>query len=211
MTIYYLIRDNNLVSTIDTGAGDVLALPLLCGGDSMSLMCKSHADNLMANMSLTAAEALDALGLSDLRSGVVQSVFIASQAAVLSIAVTGVAPYHLADIDETYSLWQVDGQEDDLLGLHAALWASAPTETLGLLAAVDEFGVSFYPSAVRAATGMTVADALARRDLIADYLEGLGYEDAAARRASTDEHAQMVGIAEAMGYTAAQLWSAMAG
>lgn len=206
---YYLIRGDQIVSTIDSDGGDVVALPLLGGGDAMSLLNEQHAQNLMNNLSLSAAEALAALGIADLRDTMLKSVCVASQAAVNGADVTGLACYHLVDIDDTFSLWQVNGQQEDVLALHAAMWAMAPAQTLGLLAAVQEFGASFYPAAVRAATGMTVAEALVRRNRIASYLESLGHTDTVALRAATDEHAQMVGIVAALGYTEVQLWQAM--
>jgi len=62
---------------------------------------------------------------------------------------------------------------------------------------------------VRTAAGLTVTQALSRRDRIADYLESLGYTDTATLRAATTEGAQLVGIAEVLGYTEAQLWAVM--
>jgi len=206
MTRYYLIRGEQIISTIDSDGGDVIALPLLGGGDAMSLLNEQHAHNLMANLSLTAAEALAALGVADLRDTMLKSVFVGCNPVSLS---AGMAAYHLIDIDD-YALWQVDGQPDDLLALHAQLWGMVPAQTLGLLAVVQTFGDAFYPTAVRTATGMTVQQALARRDRLASYLESLSHTDTAALRAATDEDAQMIGVATALGYTEAQLWAAMA-
>jgi len=205
MTRYYLIRGEQIIATIDSDGGDVIALPLLGGGDAMSLLNEQHATNLMTNLSLTAHEALAALGVADLRDTMLKTVFVGSNPVSLS---AGMAAYHLIDIGD-YALWQVDGQQDDLLALHAQLWAMAPAQTLGLLAVVQTFGSTFYPTAVRTATGMTVAQALARRDRVAAYLESLGHTDTAALRAATDEHAQMLGVVQALGYTVAQLWAAM--
>ena len=58
---------------------------------------------------------------------------------------------------------------------------------------------------------MTVQQALARRDRIATYLESLGYSNTAALRAAADEHTQMLGVVDALGYTEAQLWNTMHG
>jgi len=206
MTRYYLIRGEQIISTIDSDGGDVIALPLLAGGDAMSLLNEQHAANLMSNLDLTAHGALAALGVADLRDTMLKSVFVGANPVS---HVTGIAAYHLIDVG-TYSLWQVDGQQDDLLALHAELWEMEPAQTLGLLAVVQTFGDVFYASAVRTATGMTVQQALARRDRVAAYLESLGYTDTAALRAATDEHAQMLGVVQALGYTVAQLWAAMA-
>jgi len=209
MATYYLIRGNQIVNEIDTAYGDVVAMPVLAGGDNMSLLNKWHALNLMANLNLTAAEALAALGIVDLTAGTQSTVFLASASSVNGVDVTGIVAYHLADVSDHYSLWQVCGQEADLLRLHAQLWEMEPEQLLGLLAVVQEYGVSFHDSAARIAVGMTPAQALARRDSIASYLEMLGHADTAALRAATTEGAQLVGIVEALGYTKAQLWAAM--
>jgi hypothetical protein len=205
MTKYYLIRGDHVLSTIDS-IGDVIALPLFGGGDPMSLLNEQHAANLMANLSLTAAQALAAMGLSDLRSSTIKTVFVAPNP--VSIDVSGIAPYYLINIG-AYALWQCDGQQDDLLRLHTALWPRAPAQTLGLLAVVQTFGSAFYPSAVRTATGMTTQQALDRRNRVATYLESLGFTNTAAVRTATTEHTQMLGITTALGYTAAQLWGKM--
>lgn len=115
----------------------------------------------------------------------------------------------LVGIGPSYALYQVDATVEELLDIHVLLWAMTPAQTLGLLAVVQVFGTSFYPSAVRTATGMTLTQAVQRRDRIAAYLESLGYTNTAALRAATDEHQQMLGIVTALGYTAAQMWGAM--
>ncbi|HUW11668.1 MAG TPA: hypothetical protein VM537_18190 [Anaerolineae bacterium] len=206
MTKYYLIRGEQIISTIDSDGGDVIALPLLAGGDAMSLLNEQHAQNLMANLALSRDEALAALGMADLRDTMLKSVFVGSNPVS---HVSGIAAYHLIDVGD-YALWQVDGQQQDLLALHARLWEMAPAATLGLLAVVQTFGDAFYVSAVRTATGMTVQQALARRDRIAVYLESLGYSNTTALRAAIDEHAQVLGVVAALGYTVQQLWAAMA-
>jgi hypothetical protein len=207
MAKFYLIRGNHVLSTIDS-IGDVIALPLFGGGDPMSLLNEQHALNLMANLSLTAAQALAALGLSDLRASMIKTVFIAPNP--VSVDVSGIAAYHLIDIGG-FALWQCDGQQDDLLRLHTALWPRAPAQTLGLLAVVQTFGTAFYPSAMRTATGMSTIEALARRNRVASYLESLGFMNMADLRAATTEHTQILGVATALGYTAAQLWGKMVG
>ena len=210
MATYYLIRGNQIVAEMQTSVGDAtaLAIPLIYSDDApLSLLNATHAQALMNNLGLTAQQALDALGLVDLRSTMLKTVVVGTYPP--SVPVSGLVAYHLHDISAVYSLWQVDGQQEDLLALHAAMWQMAPAQTLGLLAVVQEFGVSFYPSAVRAATGMTVAAALARRDRIATYLESLGHTNTAALRAATTEHAQMLGIVIALGFTVAQMWAVM--
>jgi len=204
---YYLIRGDQVVATIEDG-GNVICLPRLGGGDPLSLLNEQHALNLMRNLNLTAAQALAALGLADLRTSMLKTVFVAPNP--VSVDVAGIIPYHLLDIG-AFSLWQCDGQQDDLLRIHNALWTRAPTGTLGLLAVVQTFGNAFYPSAVRTATGMSVQQALARRDRVASYLESQGFGNTAALRTATNEHDQMLGIVTALGYTAAQLWGKMVG
>ena len=73
---------------------------------------------------------------------------------------------------------------------------------------MKEKGVSFYDKRVRIATDMTVQEALAGRNRIADYLDGLGKDTTALRQATT-EHQQVVGIADALGFAMSQLWGAM--
>lgn len=203
-TRFYLIRGNALVANLDAGASDVIALPLLCGSTALSLLNEQHAQNLMANLDLSAAEALAALGLEDHRGDLIKAV-------ILGPDISGTTPwpvYHLVSINN-YVLYEVDSTIEDLLSIHAAMWKLVPIEALGLLAIVQEFGVSFYPAAVRSNTGMTIPEALARRDRIAAYLENQGHTDTATLRAATTEHAQMAGIVEALGHTMAQLWEAM--
>jgi hypothetical protein len=206
MPRYYLIKNDNLLGVIDTELGDVVALPLLRSGDDMSLLNERHATNLMANLGLTPAQALAALGLADQRAASIKTVFLTSPMVSLSTRLDGPA-YKLVDLG-SYALYQVDSNADNLLALHQELWAKAPTKTLGLLAVVKTFGVSFQDSAARTATGMTVTEALARRDRIATYLEALG-KTTTTLRAATTEDAQMRGIVEALGYTMAQLWTKM--
>jgi len=204
MTISYLIRDNALVANVETSEGDITALPLLASG-VMSLMSEVHAQNLMTNLNLTAEEALAALGIVDHRGAT-------RKAVVIGPDVSGGYPwpvYKLINISDDYALYEVDANDDALLALHATLWQMEPAQSLGLLAVVETFGVSFYDSLVRTATGMTVAEALARRDRIADYLELQGYSNTTALRAATTEHEQMAGIVIALGHTMVQLWGAM--
>ena len=205
MTTHFLIRGNQVIATVDID-GDVLGLPLFGGGDAMSLMSSVHVQALMTSQGWTLAQALTALGLADLRASMLKTICLNGNP--VSLDVTGVVAYHIKDVGN-YSLWQCDGQQDDLLAFHALAWEMQPTETLGLTAVVKTFDVDFYQAAVRTATGMSIAEALVRRDKIATYLEGLGYNNTTALRASTNEHAQMLGIATALGYTEAQLWNAM--
>lgn len=205
MAEYYLIRGNQIISELDISPSDAIALPVLGGGDDMSLLSKAHAQNLMGNLNLTAQEALDALGLSDLRSGMIQAVFVGKNPVSLA---SGMFARHLIDVGD-YGLYQVDGQQDDLLSLYDQLWETSPVETLGVLAVVKTFGTSFYDGAVRTATGMTNQQAIARRDRVASYLENLGHTNTGDLRNATTEHDQMIGIAAALGFTDSQLWGAM--
>ena len=115
----------------------------------------------------------------------------------------------LVDIGPQASLWIAKSHESEaLLDVHNQLWELSPAGTLGLLAAVKESGQSFYDKRVRIATDMSVADALARRNRIADYLDSLGKDTTALRQATT-EHQQVAGIVDALGLTMSQLWGAM--
>ena len=105
MPKYYLIRGEQIIGAIDSDGGDVIALPLLGGGDAMSLLNEQHASNLMANLGLTAHEALAALGMADLRDTMLKSVFVGANPVS---HVSGIAAYHLIDVGE-YALWQVEG------------------------------------------------------------------------------------------------------
>lgn len=108
-----------------------------------------------------------------------------------------------------YNLWRANAPVETLVSLHEELWAMAPTETLGILAAVGKLGESFLPWAVVNNTTMTQREAAARRDRIATYLEGLGYEDTQDLKAASDEHELIAGIATALGYAMSQVWAAM--
>jgi len=55
---------------------------------------------------------------------------------------------------------------------------------------------------------MTTAQALARRDRIADYLDTLGH-DTTLLRAATTEGEQVEGIVSALGSTMAALWNVL--
>lgn len=233
MTIYYLIKDNALVANMETGVGDITALPLLVDG-AMSLMNEQHANNMMENLGLSASEALAALGISDHRDATYKAVVIGPDISggfpwpVYKLLAIDYAPETLlskmkdwvvkvlkievmaqVEIPDGFALYEVDADEEALLSLHATLWEMPPVESLGLLAVVDMFGETFYPSLVRTVTEMTIAEALARRDRIAAYLESIGYTDTTALRESTNEHDQMAGIVTALGYTINQLWGAM--
>ena len=128
--------------------------------------------------------------------------------------VSGVtAPMHgdyweLIDVGEHASLWAVDAPASVLLGLHKELWAMTPAGTFGVLAVASARANAILPAAIRHHTGMSGADALAWRDKVADYLDGLGC-DTTELRAATDEAEQMAGIVHALGYEMAQLWQVM--
>jgi hypothetical protein len=208
MTTYYLIRGSQLVGEIDSSEINRISFPPLAGDDAMSLLNVQHANNLMANLDLTPAAALAALGIADLRSSAHTCVALASSETVQRADATGLVVRHLADVDATYSLWRVGGQIADLMRLHMALWSAEPLETLGVLAVVEVWGSTFGTEAVRISTGMTLAQAAARRDRIADYLQTIG-RDTTQLRAATTEHTLVLGVGAALGYSAAQLWSAM--
>jgi len=115
----------------------------------------------------------------------------------------------LIDIGPSAALWVAKSHEAEaLLSVHDQLWALDPAGTFGLLAAVKESGESFYDKRVRIATGMTVQEALARRNRIANYLDTLG-KDTTALRAAMTEDAQVIAIVEALGFTEQALWNAM--
>ena len=212
MATFYLIRGNQIAVELEADPTDVigLSLPLFGGGDAVSILNEQHAQALMASQSWTAQQALDALGLVDLRASMLKSVFVGPDPTGHSHIASGIVAYRLIGIGD-YAIWQCDGQQEGLLALHYRLWQMAPAQTLGALAVVETFGTAFYDSAIRTATGTTAQQALARRDRMAAYLESLGYGNTAALRAATDEHAQIVGIAAALGYTVQQLWAAMVG
>jgi len=208
MTIYYLIRGSQLVGTIDGSEIGRISFPPMAGDDAMSLLNAQHAQNLMDNLDLTPEEALAALGIADLREAVHTCVALASAETVQRADATGLVAQHLADVDATYSLWQVGGQAEDLMRPHAELWAAEPLETLGVLAVVETWGSAFGAEVVRVSTGMTLAQASSRRDRIADYLQAAGHS-ATQLRAATNEHELVLCVVAALGYSAAQLWSVM--
>ena len=203
---YYLIVGKRLVGVIDEASPGTIALPLIRTGEAMSLINEEHVQALMTNLELSASGALTALGLIDERGTIVQAVFVAPQMTGIATRIDG-SFYKLIDIGE-YSLWQVNVPITNLLEIHAELWAMSPTQTLGALAVVATFGTSFGTTSVRTATGMTSAQALARRNRVADYLDSLGH-DTTALRAATNENTQMKAIVEALGYTTTQMWEAM--
>jgi len=207
MTTYYLIHNDNLVGTIEADTPGFVALGLLRTTEAMSLMDSRHVDNLMTNLSLTPAEALAALGIVDTRASAIKALLVAPQIVSLQTVVDGPA-YKLADVG-AYSIYQVDAAQANLLAIHNELYAMSPASTLGLLAVVSVFGTSFYPSAVRTAIGQTAAQAIARRDRIAAYLESIGKTNTTALRAATDEGAQIAGIATALGVDMSAVWAAM--
>jgi hypothetical protein len=137
----------------------------------------------------------------------IQTIFVAPQMVQLTVPIEGPC-YKLLDVG-AYTLWQVDTNAANALALHNVLYAMTPASTLGALAVVKEFGATFEDSAIRTATKMTAAQATARRNRVATYLDSLGKNTVALRDATT-EHAQVLGIVSALGYSAAQMWSVMA-
>lgn len=115
--------------------------------------------------------------------------------------------WRLVDVGD-YSLWAVDAPASVLLDLHAELWAMSPTETFGVLAVASARGNWFLKAAVRHHAGMTGQEALARRNRVASYLDGLGH-DTTELRAAMDEAEQMAGIVTALDYEMSQLWTVM--
>ena len=79
MTKYYLIRGNQIISTVEVEGNNFIVISRLGGGDAMSLLNEDHATNLMSNLGLTAVEALDALGIADLRDSMLTTVFMGSE------------------------------------------------------------------------------------------------------------------------------------
>jgi len=116
--------------------------------------------------------------------------------------------WKLVDVGEHASLWAVDAPPNVLLDLHEELWAMTPAGTFGVLAVASARSNVFLPAAVRHHTGMSGAEALARRDRIADYLDGLEM-DTTELRGALDEQEQMEGIVAALGFQMSDLWDAM--
>ena len=108
-----------------------------------------------------------------------------------------------------YAIWAGIGVEAEQgIELHQTLWGMTPTQTLGALAVVQTRGTDFYDHRVQTATGMTTAQALARRNRIANYLDSPG-KNTTALRAATTEHQMVVAIVESLGYTMSQFWGAL--
>jgi len=116
--------------------------------------------------------------------------------------------WHLINIGSQASLWAVEAPAQVLLDLHEELWSLSPIQTFGVLGVASARSNVFLPAAVRHHAGMSGVEALARRDRIADYMDGLGM-DTTDLRAAMDEQAQMVGIVHALGYEVSQLWHVM--
>lgn len=116
--------------------------------------------------------------------------------------------WKLVDMGSYASLWCVDAPAAVLLGLHEELWAMSPAGTFGVLAVASAWSNAFLPAAVRHHTSMTIAEALARRNRIADYLDTLGC-NTTELRAALDEQAQMIGVVHALEKTMSQLWHVM--
>ena len=67
MTTYYLIRGDTIVATIEAAKKDRVALPLLGGGEPMSLMNATHAETLMGNTGAAMDAALAMMGIVDMQ------------------------------------------------------------------------------------------------------------------------------------------------
>ena len=127
------------------------------------------------------------------------------------IAVSGQA-WRLINIGADVSLWEAYSDETNLIQIHTVLYETMqPTESWGLLGVVQTYGSAFYPRAVMDTFDHPASELIARRDRIATYLENQGYTNTTVLRAATTEHAQMVGIVVALGYTMTQLWNVMHG
>lgn len=67
MAIYYLIRGNTITAEIDTQDAGVVALPLMAGGQNISLINRAHILAIMNKFNRTAGQIVDDLGLVDER------------------------------------------------------------------------------------------------------------------------------------------------
>jgi hypothetical protein len=65
MTVYLLIKGDDIIGEVDMSPGDKTALPLVPEG--MSLMLAKRITTLAANMTSSTADAMTALGLTDRR------------------------------------------------------------------------------------------------------------------------------------------------
>jgi len=68
MALYYLLKGKSIISDVDMGKGDVTALPLVAGKDTMSLVSADEVltDDVAAAKPL--ATKLAYLGLTDARA-----------------------------------------------------------------------------------------------------------------------------------------------
>lgn len=64
MAKYLVIAGNEIVSTIDTVATNVIALPLFGGGDSMSLVNTEHLKLIQSNLTVRPRQAIEAMGFA---------------------------------------------------------------------------------------------------------------------------------------------------
>jgi len=147
------------------------------------------------------------LGLAPQHEGI-KALAIAPDPPNLNVELRGEA-WKLITVGD-YAIWELQSDEDNLAAIHVALYENqVPLNTLGLIGVVQEFGVSFYNRAVMDYFDHPVEEMLARRDRIADYLEGQGYQNTVTLRAATNEHQQVAGIVKALGYNMNQLWNVM--
>lgn len=208
MTTYYLIKGNSLLSEFDTDAGDVVALPLV-DGSTMSLLDQSHVQTMKSNLELTNQEVLDAFGWQDHRGDNIKTVFVSRDITSLSTPVEG-AIYKLFDIETNYALWEVDSNQDNVIAIHNELYTTlTPNNLFGIMGIVDVFGVSFQNRGGANLVGLSIPDALARRDLMVSYLNNRGYSNTTRLETATTEGEFIFGFVEALGYSEQDLWDAM--
>jgi hypothetical protein len=213
MTTYYVIKstDENasVVAKIVTSPGDITYLPILRGTDvfSISVLDERQVDALVANLDMTPGQILAAMNLVDNSGSMLQSLILAPQG-IGELAQIIDGTYHVLLTIGAYKLWQVNASSDNLIAVHDELWAMSPIETLGLVAIVQTFDVSFFPLAVKNNLGWDNPTWLARRNTIATYMNNHG-GDGTEVAAATDEDTLAKGIATGMGYTVSQLWNAM--
>jgi len=67
MAIYYLIRGNTIEQEIDTEDVAVIALPLVGGGNAVSLLNRAHVIAILDRTGWDVAQFIDYMGLVDAR------------------------------------------------------------------------------------------------------------------------------------------------
>ena len=65
MTKYYLVVGNTITQTLDTTAGDVIALPLMEDAKAMSLINQAHVAAIMKATGATTSQIIARLGLTN--------------------------------------------------------------------------------------------------------------------------------------------------